>query len=102
MPTQANIQRLEAVIDAATVLLDAKKSLDRIELEIRTQKKVLGLITADEEGTSASTPAQEPQSGTGASIEDPMDVDREQSVSAPDPASQVCLPCQVHVSVLES
>lgn len=39
MPTRANLERMEALQTAATVLLETKKAVDRVDLEIRTLKE---------------------------------------------------------------
>ena len=39
MPTRANLERMEALQTAATVLLETKKAVDRVDMEIRTLKE---------------------------------------------------------------
>lgn len=95
MPTQGNIQRLESLIESASQLIELKKVADRMDQEIRTQKKLLGLI--EEEGEEEATlgagnekTGSEPvvqASGAG----DVMEVDREESVAVPDGASEGAL-----------
>jgi DNA methyltransferase 1-associated protein 1 len=100
MPTKENIQRLEALLDAAAVLIDTKKAVDRIEQEIRTQNKLLGL-GGDDEGQADATgegegedEADGEKTGDGQTAEeggnDAMEVerDREQSVAVPDSAAE--------------
>lgn len=61
MPTSRNIQYLESLIDTTTLLLDTKRSVDRVEQEIRVMKaKVL---------------RRDGQFGEGGDT--PMDVDQE-------------------------
>ena len=43
MLMQANMACLEVLLDATAMLIDTKMSVDRIDQEIQTQKKLLGL-----------------------------------------------------------
>ncbi|KAF8592184.1 hypothetical protein K439DRAFT_1400961 [Ramaria rubella] len=93
MPTQQNIQHLEEVLDAAAVLIDTKKSIDRIDQEIRTQKKLLGIGgdeppgdpagAEDESGVDKADDAHVGEEGAT----DVMDIDREPSVAIPESAT---------------
>ena len=38
MPTRENVLHLESLVDATTLLLETKKNVDRVELEIKTMK----------------------------------------------------------------
>ncbi|KAF8476508.1 hypothetical protein JB92DRAFT_2769952 [Gautieria morchelliformis] len=109
MPTKDNIQYLEGLLDAAGVLIDTKKSVDRINQEIRTQQKLLGLggdrdgqVDAtgeggeDESGGEKDEDAQEEEEG----ITDAMDVDREQSVTVLDFPNEGVSRRQVRASIL--
>lgn len=93
MPTRENIQHLEALLDAAAVLIDTKKSVDRIDQEIRTHKKLLDLdagedgqaeAAADGEGEDDSGGERAGDAGTAeeSAVADVVDGDREQSVAA--------------------
>ncbi|KAF9644509.1 hypothetical protein BDM02DRAFT_938105 [Thelephora ganbajun] len=63
MPTRENLLHLESLIDATTLLLEAKKNVDRVEQDIRLMKaKVL---------------RRDEQLGGGEGGEAPMDVDQE-------------------------
>ena len=106
MPTQNTIQLLESVIEAATGLVETKKVMDRLEQDIRTQKKLLGIMTEEEADAEAAAAGGDGGAGTasGVTVEgggdqqenasgtgDGMDVDREASVvilDAPDQQTQ--------------
>ena len=63
MPTRENLLHLESLIDATTLLLETKKSVDRVEQDIRVMKaKIL---------------RRDVQLGGGEGGETPMDVDQE-------------------------
>ena len=102
MPTQANIARLEVLLDAAAMLIDTKKSVDRIDQEIRTQKKLLGLGGDENEAgenmgngeVNGERSEDDPREtgGETAVNADAMDVDREDvpEVAADVTRKQVC------------
>lgn len=93
MPTKNNIQHLEALLEATTVMLDMKKAVDRVEQEIRIQKKLLGLIAGEEDGTDGAQGEvggdTEPGDQNDGDVkeetgQDSVDVDREPSVALAD------------------
>lgn len=94
MPTRDNIQRFESLLDATAVMIDMKKAVDRVEQEIRTQKKLLGMIAGEDSttpGHGGETRPAEADSGdqnkedvkeeTG---QNKIDVDREPSTALAD------------------
>lgn len=110
MPTKENIQRLEALLEAAAVLIDTKKAMDRLDQEIRTQKKLLGLIEdqdsqADAAGEGEGEDEQGGEKGGDAQVAeeeaptDPMDIDREQPVAIPDIMAESTSRRQVRASI---
>lgn len=76
MPTKENIQHLEGLLDAAGVLIDTKKAVDRIDQEIRTQKKLLGLVGENDEADGGE---EEDEGGGEKETAEGMEVDREAS-----------------------
>ena len=111
MPTRENIQYLEALLDAAAVLIDTKKSVDRIDQEIRTQKKLLGL-GGDEDGQTEAAAEGEGEDDSGgektgdvrtgeeSTAADAIDVDHEQSVAVSDFVTEGTSRKQVRAAVL--
>ncbi|KIJ57071.1 hypothetical protein M422DRAFT_57555 [Sphaerobolus stellatus SS14] len=79
MPTLNNIQLLDGVLEAATLLAETKKVVDRLDQEIRTQKKLLGLLKDDEEGGQGQSVSGSVAGGEG-TVGETMEVDREASV----------------------
>lgn len=69
MPTRENLLHLESLIEGATLLLETKKNVDRVEQEIRYLK---GRLQRDE------------QLASGEGGETPMDVDQEAMVDDDD------------------
>lgn len=65
MPTRENLVHLESLIDAATLLLETKKNVDRVEHDIRLMMGRIAVARRDE------------QLGGGEGGEIPMDVDQE-------------------------
>lgn len=106
MPTKENIQRFESLLDATAVMIDMKKAVDRVDQEIRTQKKLLGMIA----GEDSTTPAHggEMRSGEADSgdqnkedvkeetSQSKIDVDREPSIVPADGTTEGAPPQQSH------
>jgi DNA methyltransferase 1-associated protein 1 len=107
MPTKDNIQYLEGLLDAAAALIDTKKSVDRINQEIRTQQKLLGLSgdgdsqvdTTGEGGEDEPGEKTEDAQAEEEGIADAMDVDREQSVAVLDFPNEGVSRRQVRASI---
>ncbi|GJJ07086.1 hypothetical protein Clacol_001285 [Clathrus columnatus] len=96
MPTKENVQRLETLIEATTTMIDMKKAVDRLDHEIRTHKKLLGLITSEDgadpgQGEGSAEPGD---TRDGDVNEDTGDFDREMS-TAPMDGVMEALPQQV-------
>ncbi|KAF8524600.1 SWR1-complex protein 4 [Hysterangium stoloniferum] len=89
MPTKDNIQLMESVVEAAAALIDTKKSVDRLEQEIKTQKKLLGLVVEEDVQDGAGEGEEESGGGRAGDVPanedgtaDVMEVDREESSSS--------------------
>jgi DNA methyltransferase 1-associated protein 1 len=67
MPTKDNCVRLEALLEAATALVETKKQVDRMDQEIRLAQERLGQGSAAGDG----------EDGEGDEDEDAMNIDEQ-------------------------
>ncbi|KAL0949355.1 hypothetical protein HGRIS_009424 [Hohenbuehelia grisea] len=72
MPTRDNCSRLEALIEATTAMVETKKTMDKVEYEIRVAKGRLGIRESEEAGAGGGAAGE--SISTGIPV-DAMDVD---------------------------